>query len=109
MSNSMWINNGAQNKRIPRSDMPPVGWEKGKIKKPKKCQKRTWREYLDGFDDIYKERLEYLNDKNLNEWGIKTKIAKDWGISRTQVNRFLFKFSDKVGIGAAGIEPATLR
>lgn len=109
MSNSMWINDGTQNKRIPRSDTLPVGWTRGKVKKPKKRYGRTWQEYLDDFDNVYEKRLEYLKDKNLNEWGIKTKIARDWGVSRTQVNRFLSRFSNEVGMGAAGLEPATSR
>ena len=52
---------------------------------------RSWDEYMDTFKEEYQSRIEYLNGVDLTKWGIKTKIASDWGISRTQVNRFLEK------------------
>lgn len=92
MSQSMWINNGIQNKRILKTDLLPDGWEKGKVKKKKrKKYGRSWDEYMKTFDEKNKYRLEYLNNVDLTKRGIKTKIANDWGVSRAQVNRFLEK------------------
>jgi hypothetical protein len=92
MSQSMWINNRIQNKRILKTDLLPDGWIKGKVKKKeRKKYGRSWEEYIDTFKDEYEKRKEYLNKIDLTEWGIKTKIANDWGVSRTQVNRFLEK------------------
>lgn len=92
MSQSMWINNGIQNKRVLRSNGIPDGWYKGKVKKEKKTKyNKTREEYIKSFDEQVKNRLDYLKNVDLSEWGIKTKIAKDWGISRTQLNRFLEK------------------
>ena len=88
----MWINNGIQNKRILKTGLLPNGWIKGKIKKKeRKKYGRSWDEYMDTFKDEYKKRIEYLNKIDLTKWGIKTKIANDWGVSRTQVNRFISK------------------
>jgi len=92
MSQSMWINNGIQNKRILKTDLFPDGWIKGKVKKKeRKKYGRSWEEYMDTFKDEYENRIEYLKSVDLTKWGAKTKIANDWGISRTQVNRFLSK------------------
>lgn len=92
MSQSIWINNGLQNKRILRYNGVPDGWCRGKVKKEKKRKyDKTRKEYIRSFDQQTKNRLEYLKNIDLSEWGIKTKISKDWGISRTQVNRFLKK------------------
>lgn len=92
MSQSMWINNGIQNKRILKTDLLPDGWEKGKVKKKKrKKYGRSWDEYMKTFNERNKYRLEYLKNIDLTKRGIKTKIANDWGVSRAQVNRFLEK------------------
>lgn len=92
MSQSMWINNGTQNKRILKTDLLPDGWIKGKVKKKeRKKYGRSWDEYMETFDERNKYRLEYLMNVDLTKRGIKTKIANDWGISRAQVNRFLEK------------------
>ena len=92
MSQSMWINNGIQNKRILKTDLLPDGWIKGKVKKKeRKKYGRSWDEYMETFDEKNKYRLEYLKNVDLTKRGIKTKIANDWGISRAQVNRFLEK------------------
>ena len=92
MSQSMWINNGEQNRRILKTETLPNGWVAGKIKKKKrKNYGRSWEEYMDTFKDEYQRRIEYLNGVDLTKWGIRTKIANDWGISRTQVNRFISK------------------
>lgn len=91
MSQSMWINDGMQNKRILKTDILPDGWVKGKVKKKKrKRYGRSWEEYMDTFSNQTEERLQYLKNIDLTKWGIKTKIANDWGVSRTQVNRFLY-------------------
>ena len=90
MSQSMWINNGIQNKRIPKTQLIPEGWVKGKVKKkPRKRYRRSWDEYMETFDERNKYRLEYLKNIDLTKRGTKTKIANDWGVSRAQVNRFL--------------------
>ena len=92
MSQSMWINNGIQNKRILKTDLLPDGLIKGKVKKKeRKKYGRSWDEYMETFDEKNKYRLEYLKNVDLTKRGIKTKIANDWGISRAQVNRFLEK------------------
>lgn len=92
MSQSMWINNGIQNKRILKTDLLPNGWVKGKVKKKKrKRYGRSWDEYMKTFNERNKYRLEYLKNIDLTKRGIKTKIANDWGVSRAQVNRFLEK------------------
>lgn len=92
MSQSMWINNGTQNKRILKTDLLPDGWIKGKVKKKeRKKYGRSWNEYMETFDERNKYRLEYLMNVDLTKRGIKTKIANDWGVSRAQVNRFLEK------------------
>jgi len=92
MSQSMWINDGTRNRRILKTEILPDGWVTGKVKKKqRKRYGRSWEEYMNTFKDEYEKRKEYLNKINLTEWGIKTKIANDWGISRTQVNRFLEK------------------
>ena len=92
MSQSMWINNGTQNKRILKTDLLPDGWIKGKVKKKeRKKYGRSWDEYMETFDERNKYRLEYLMNVDLTKRGIKTKIANDWGISRAQVNRFIEK------------------
>jgi hypothetical protein len=92
MSQSMWINNQIQNKRILKTDILPDGWIKGKVKKKKrKKYGRSWDEYMETFDERNKYRLEYLKNVDLTKRGIKTKIANDWGVSRAQVNRFLEK------------------
>ena len=95
MSQSMWINNGTQNKRVLNTQDIPDGWTKGKVKKPKvrNPNKRTWDEYKKTFEDIDNQRLEYLKSVDLTKYGIKSKISKDWGVSRTQVNRFLEKYN----------------
>jgi len=92
MSQSMWINNGIQNKRILKTDLLSDGWIKGKVKKKerKKCG-RSWDEYMETFDEKNKYRLEYLKNVDLTKRGVKTEIANDWGVSRAQVNRFLEK------------------
>jgi HNH endonuclease len=97
MSQSMWINNGTQNKRVLNTEPIPHGWTKGKVKKPKVLlsNKRTWDEYKKTFSDIDTERLEYLKTIDLTKYGIISKISKDWNISRTQVNRFLKKYNLK--------------
>jgi hypothetical protein len=92
MSQSMWINDGEKNKRILRVQSIPDGWIGGKVKKKKrKRYGRSWEEYMNTFSNQTEERLQYLKDIDLTKWGIKTKIANDWGISRSQVNRFLDK------------------
>jgi hypothetical protein len=92
MSQSMWINNGEQNKRILKTDLILDGWIKGKVKKKKKKKcGRTWNEYMETFNERNEYRLEYLKNVDLTKRGIKTKIANDWGVSRPQVNRFLEK------------------
>jgi len=92
MSQSMWINNGMQNKRILKTDLLPDGWIKGKVKKKeRKKYGKSWDEYIETFDEKNKYRLEYLKNVDLTQRGIKTKIANDWGVSRTQVNRFITK------------------
>jgi hypothetical protein len=92
MSQSMWINNGIQNKRILKTDLLSDGWIKGKVKKKeRKKYGRSWDEYMETFDERNKYRLEYLKNVDLTKRGIKTKIANDWGVSRAQVNRFLEK------------------
>jgi hypothetical protein len=92
MSQSMWINDGEKNKRILRVQSIPDGWIRGKVKKKKrKRYGRSWEEYMNTFFNQTEERLQYLKDIDLTKWGIKTKIANDWGISRSQVNRFLDK------------------
>ena len=92
MSQSMWINDGIQNKRILKTDLLPNGWVKGKVKKKKrKRYGRSWDEYMKTFNERNKYRLEYLKNIDLTKRGIKTKIANDWGVSRAQVNRFLEK------------------
>ena len=103
MSQSMWINNGTQNKRVLNTQDIPDGWTKGKVKKAKTQKtkkpkvrnpnKRTWDEYKKTFKDIDNQRLEYLKSVDLTKYGIKSKISKDWGVSRTQVNRFLEKYN----------------
>lgn len=97
MSQSMWINNGTQNKRVLNTELIPDGWVKGKVKKPKNrpANKRTWEEYKETFADIDKQRLEYLKHVDLTKYGIVTIISKDWNVSRTQVNRFLKKYNMK--------------
>jgi hypothetical protein len=93
MSQSMWINNGSQNRRILKTELLPDGWIAGKVKKKKrKRYGRSWDEYMDTFKEEYQSRIEYLNGVDLTKWGIKTKIANDWGVSRTQVNRFISKY-----------------
>jgi hypothetical protein len=93
MSQSMWINNGMQNKRILKTDLLSDGWIKGKVKKKeRKKYGRSWDEYMETFDEKNKYRLEYLKNVDLTKRGIKTKIANDWGVSRAQVNRFLEKY-----------------
>ena len=92
MSQSMWINNGIQNKRILKTDLLSDGWIKGKVKKKeRKKYGRSWDEYMKTFDERNEYRLEYLKNVDLTKRGIKTKIANDWGVSRAQVNRFLEK------------------
>ena len=92
MPQSMWINDGIQNKRILKTDLLPNGWVKGKVKKKKrKRYGRSWDEYMKTFNERNKYRLEYLKNIDLTKRGIKTKIANDWGVSRAQVNRFLEK------------------
>jgi hypothetical protein len=92
MSQSMWINNGIQNKRILKTDLLSDGWIKGKVKKKeRKKYGRSWDEYMETFDEKNKYRLEYLKNVDLTKRGIKTKIANDWGVSRAQVSRFLEK------------------
>lgn len=92
MSQSMWINDGKQNRRVLKTEQIPDGWTKGKVKKKKrKRYGRSWEEYMDTFSNQTEERLQYLKNIDLTKWGIKTKIANDWGVSRTQVNRFLDK------------------
>lgn len=92
MSQSMWINDGEKNKRILGVQSIPDGWIRGKVKKKKrKRYGRSWKEYMNTFFNQTEERLQYLKDIDLTKWGIKTKIANDWGISRSQVNRFLDK------------------
>jgi HNH endonuclease len=104
MSQSMWINNGTQNKRVLNTELIPDGWVKGKVKKVKSKKKsypykkkntRTWEEYKETFADIDKQRLEYLKNVDLTKYGIITIISKDWNVSRTQVNRFLKKYNLK--------------
>ena len=93
MSQSMWINNGENNKRVLRTQSLPDGWIKGKVKKKtRKKYGRSWDEYIDTFQDEYKKRIEYLNKIDLTKRGVKTKISNDWGVSRTQVNRFISKY-----------------
>ena len=92
MSQSMWINDGIQNKRILKTEILPDGWVAGKVKKKKrKRYGRSWDEYMESFDERNKYRLEYLKNVDLTKRGTKTKIANDWGVSRAQVNRFLEK------------------
>jgi hypothetical protein len=92
MSQSMWINDGEKNKRVLKTEVLSEGWNKGKVKKAKiKKYGRSWEEYMDSFCEETQKRLEYMINVDLTKWGIKTKIANDWGISRTQVNRFLDK------------------
>jgi hypothetical protein len=92
MSQSMWINDGMQNKRILKTEILPDGWVAGKVKKKKrKRYGRSWDEYMESFDERNKYRLEYLKNVDLTKRGTKTKIANDWGVSRSQVNRFLEK------------------
>ena len=92
MSQSIWINDGEKNKRILKSQIIPDGWIKGKVKKKtRKKYGRSWEEYMNTFSNQTEERLKYLKNIDLTEWGIKTKISNDWGVSRTQVNRFLDK------------------
>lgn len=92
MSQSMWINDGMQNKRILKTEILPDGWVAGKVKKKKrKRYGRSWDEYMESFDERNKYRLEYLKNVDLTKRGTKTKIANDWGVSRAQVNRFLEK------------------
>ena len=33
--NTIWINNGEQNKLIPKNEQIPEGWKKGKLNKPR--------------------------------------------------------------------------
>lgn len=92
MSQSMWINDGTQNRRILKTKILPDGWVAGKVKKKKrKRYGRSWDEYIKTFDERNKYRLEYLKNVDLTKRGAKTKIANDWGVSRVQVNRFLEK------------------
>jgi hypothetical protein len=92
MSQSMWINDGTQNRRILKTEILPDGWVLGKVKKKKrKRYGRSWEEYVDTFKGEYESRIEYLKGIDLTKWGVITKIANDWGISRTQVNRFINK------------------
>jgi len=93
MAQSMWINDGTQNKRILKTDILPSGWIGGKVKKKKrKRYGRSWDEYMDTFKEEYENRIEYLKKVDLTKWGIKTIIANDWEVSRTQVNRFIRKY-----------------
>jgi hypothetical protein len=92
MSQSMWINNGIENKRVLKTNTLPDGWIKGKVKKKKrKRYGRSWDEYINTFSEEYEKRIKYLDKIDLTKWGIKTIIANDWGVSRTQVNRFIKK------------------
>ena len=96
MSKSIWITTGTHNKRILKTDPIPDEYRLGKtnINQVKKVNPRgrSWDEYMDTFKEEYENRIEYLKKVDLTKWGIKTIIANDWGVSRTQVNRFIKKY-----------------
>lgn len=94
MSNSMWVTNGSHNMRIQKTDPVPDGYRKGKtnlnqVKKVKE-RGRNWEEFVADKRADYQRRIEYLDKiEDLGKYGIRQAIANDWGISRTQVNRFI--------------------
>lgn len=97
MSQSIWITTGTHNKRILKTDSIPDGYRLGKTNinqvKNVKPRGRSWEEFVEDKRRTYKWRREYLDKiEDLSKHGIKTAIAKDWGVSRTQVNRFITKY-----------------
>jgi hypothetical protein len=94
MSKSIWITTGTHNKRILKIDPIPDGYRLGKtnINQVKKVNTRgrSWEEFIADKRSCYELRREYLDKiEDLNKYGIRTAIAKEWGVSRTQVNRFI--------------------
>lgn len=92
MSDSMWINNGKINKRVRIDSQIPEGFFKGRIKKAKKKKSgRSMDEYLAQFSGIIDERLKDVKSLNLEKRGSVSLLAKKWGVSHTQVRRFISK------------------
>jgi len=99
MRNSTWINNGVINRRILINSEVPEGFIKGKIKKPKKKKKKSNRnmeEYLGQFSGIINERLVDIKSLDLTKRGCIANLSRKWGVSHTQVRRFINKHFARV-------------
>lgn len=106
MANYKWITDGVQNSRIPNHMKVPPGWKLGVTrKKPRKHQpkygtRQDWNDVQRLKSQVIKEkRRQDLVSLNLNQRGSIAMLSRLWGISHSQVRRYLNK------IGVQGIEP----
>lgn len=99
MRNSMWVNNGVVNKRLPVSSGVPDGFFKGRVKKQKAKKRRNNRnmeEYLGQFHGIISERAKDVESLDLTKRGCIASLSKKWGVSHAQVRRFINKHFARV-------------
>ena len=101
MANYKWITDGDQNSRIPVHMGIPSGWRPGvtrkkpKRNKPKCGTLQDWnRVQKQNSLAVEEKRRQDLANINLNKRGAIAKLSKLWGISHTQVRRYL----NKIGV-----------
>jgi len=98
MSNSMWINNGKVNRRVPKTSEIPKEFMPGKVskKQTRRKNKLTMEEYLDQFSGIISERQRDVESLDLSKRGCIAYLSRKWKISHSQVRRFILKHFARV-------------
>jgi len=101
MSDYKWITNGKDNSRIPLSFDIPEGWYLGVTRKkprkntPKYGTKEDWnKKQRKDSEELMLSRLNQVKEINLEERGSIAKLSRLWGISHSQVRRYL----NKIGV-----------
>ena len=99
MKDYIWITDGESNTRIRKEISMPKGWVSGvtrkkraepKIKKFESVEK--WNEFQKVHSlKLIKTRLRDLETVDLTKWGAITRLSELWGISCSQVRRYLPK------------------
>jgi len=100
MGDYKWITNGKKNSRIPKLMDVPEGWKYGVTRKkerknkPKYGTRKDWNQVqLKESQDLMRRRKEDLERVDLSARGSIAALSRMWGISHSQVRRYL----DKIG------------
>ena len=106
MKNYIWATDGETNTRVPKGLPLPEGWVNGVTRKIKAKTKVKEYESVEEWNEAQKEhsselknsRMGDLKTIDLTKRGAITRLSELWGVSRSQVKRYLNKLMLPTGI-----------